>query len=238
MNILLTNDDGIRAEGLQKLAEVLRFRLKHRVYVIAPEINRSGISHALSILNGPVRLSRIGEDTWSCSGYPADCVIVALMGELPQKPDLVISGINQGENLGTDIIYSGTAAAARQASIKGIPSIALSLAGRNNYCWDMATSWSADHLEELIALWKEDTFINVNIPNCPEGPNGMAMTWPAKRIYNDSLKTVDSQDLFRWCFLEGDADLTPKETGSDCDTVFRGFVSVSCVYNYPVLKKD
>jgi len=238
MNILLTNDDGIRSEGLQKFAEILRVRLKHRVYVIAPESNRSAISHALSILYTPIKLSQMDENTWSCSGTPADCVFVALLGELPEKPDLIISGINQGENLGTDIIYSGTAAAARQASHSGIPAIALSLAARDVYNWDMAVSWAADHLEEILAHWKEGSFLNVNIPNSAEGPKGMIITWPAIKHYRETLKVVTDLNNDRWCFLASGDELPTNEAGSDCDVVSRNYVSVSCVYNYPIVKKD
>ena len=237
MKILLTNDDGIQSGGLQKLAEVLRSRPEHRVYVIAPENNRSGISHAVSVLSAPVKLTKLSEDTWTCSGYPADCVIVAILGELPWKPDLVISGINEGENLGTDIIYSGTAAAARQASLAGIPAIALSLASYDNLCFDMAALWAADHLEELVALWEEDTFLNVNIPNCPGGPDGMVAASPAHKKYSDVLKVMTAPDESRWCFLTLGEDDVPKEAGSDCDAVSRNLVSVSSVYNYPMLKK-
>jgi len=236
MNILLTNDDGINSEGLQKLAEVLRSKGKYRVTVIAPELNRSGISHAVSLLNGPVKLSNLGEDTWSCSGYPSDCVIIAMMGVLPFKPDLVLSGINQGENMGTDIIYSGTVAAARQASLMGIPGVALSLAGRGVFYWDMAASWAADHLDELTAVWAEKTFVNVNIPNNPAGPDGMMASWPALKHYQDELKVVDTHDGGRWCFLTGGRDISEMEEGSDCEVVSRNYVSVCPVYNYPVRK--
>jgi len=237
MNILLTNDDGVDSEGIQKLAELLRARGKGRVMLLAPDSNRSGVSHAVSILNGPVKLLKLGEDTWSCSGYPADCVIVALLGALPVKPDLVLSGINRGENLGTDIIYSGTAAAARQASLAGIPAIALSLAGSGVFHWDMAVSWVADHLEELIALWEKNSFINVNIPNSPGGPDGMRTAWPAIKSYQDDLKVMDAPDGSRWCFLQGEPEV-PSQTDSDCDVVSRNFVSISSVYNYPVAKKE
>jgi len=236
MNILLTNDDGIRSEGLQKLAQILRSRHNHKVYIIAPDGNRSGISHAVSMLSGPVKISKLDEDTWSCSGYPADCVILALLGELPLKPDLVLSGINQGENVGPDIIYSGTAAAARQASLAGFPAIALSLAGKEGFCWDMAASWSADHLEELAALWKKGTFINVNIPNSPGGPKGIAMTRPALKYYHDNIKVMTSLDDSRWCFLTGGEESIVKEEGTDCDAVSRDLVSVSSMYNYPMGK--
>jgi len=238
MNILLTNDDGIRSEGIQKLARILRSRLKHRVVIIAPDGNRSGISHALSLLSGPVKMSKLDEDTWSCSGYPADCVIVALLGELPFWPDLVISGINQGENVGPDLIYSGTAAAARQASLAGIPAIALSLARKDGYNWDMAVSWSGEHLEELMALWKENTFVNVNIPNCPEGPKGIVMTRPALKHYKDSIKVTTGLDESRWCFLMGGEEKIVEEEGTDCDALSRDFVSVSSMYNYPMANLD
>ena len=238
MNILLTNDDGINSGGIQELARVLRSRKGLKVFVIAPDTNRSGISHALSILNGPVKLSRVEEDTWSCSGYPADCIIAALKGALPEHIDLVLSGINQGANLGTDIIYSGTVAAARQASLYGIPSIALSLVGDAPFCWDMAASWAANHLEELLAYWREHTFVNVNIPNGPGFPEGMAAAWPAVKRYNDTLSTMTAPDGSRWCFLAAAEEKVVPEAGSDCDIIFRNLVSVSSVYNYPAVTRD
>jgi 5'-nucleotidase len=238
MNILLTNDDGINSEGLQKLAEVLRSRDKYRVFIIAPEINRSGVSSAISIMNGPVKLSALEKDTWTCSGFPGDCVILGLNGALQEKPDLVLSGINKGENLGTDIIYSGTAAAARQASLLGTPAIALSLAANTGFCWDMAVSWSADHLEELLAFWRKDTFVNVNIPNNSDGPKGIAMAWPAVKRYRDIVRITDCNDGSRIGSMEAGMEPVSDEAGSDCDVVSRNFVSVSPVYNYSVVLRD
>ncbi|MCL1991324.1 MAG: 5'/3'-nucleotidase SurE, partial [Spirochaetes bacterium] len=119
MRILLTNDDGIKSPGLFLLADALRSG-GHRVFVVAPDTERSGMSHSVTFFANPCKLRPLGEDTWSCSGTPADCVVVALNGGLPQlslaggaPPDLVLSGINRGANLGTDVVYSGTAAAAR-----------------------------------------------------------------------------------------------------------------------------
>jgi len=234
MNILLTNDDGVDSEGILKLAAALRAKGKYRVLVLAPDCNRSGISNAVSLLNGPVKVLQLGEDTWSCSGYPADCVIAAKMGVLPVKPDMVLSGINRGENLGSDLIYSGTAAAARQASLGGFPAIALSLAGKETFYWDMAVCWAADHLEELMTFCEADSFVNVNIPNSPGGPAGMLTTWPAIKCYRESLTLMDAPDGSRWCFLEGEPELPEAQANSDCDAVARNFVSVSPVYNYPV----
>jgi len=233
MNILMTNDDGIDSDGLQKLAKLLRGSGKHRVFIFAPETNRSGISHALALINGPVKVSAIEEDTWSCSGFPADCILLALKGLIPIRPDIVISGINHGANLGSDIIYSGTASAARQASLSGIPAIALSLAGKEPYNWDMATSWSAEHLEELLKYWKSDCFLNVNIPNKDEYPKGLEITWPAQKRYVDSLETMKVKNGSQWCFLEGVEEIAVSEAGSDCYTVSKDFVSLSVVLNFP-----
>ena len=234
MNILLTNDDGIDSEGIQKLAQALRASGSCRVTVVAPDSNRSGISHAVSLLSAPVKLLKQGEDTWSCSGYPVDCVIAALLGAVSVKPDMVLSGINRGENLGTDLIYSGTAAAARQASLAGIPAMALSLAGRNVFHWDMAASWIVEHLKELSAFWEKNCFVNVNIPNSPGGPDGILTAWPAVKTYTDAITIMDAPDGSRWCFLEGEPELPTGQPDSDCDVVSRNFVSVTSVYNYPV----
>jgi len=238
MNILLTNDDGFGSEGIQKLAADLRSRGKHRVFIIAPDTNRSGISNALSILNGPIKITPRGEDNWICSGYPGDCVIIGMKGALPVTPDLVLSGINVGENLGNDIIYSGTAAAARQASLYGVPSIALSLVGRGNYFWDIAASWVTDHLEELISYWSGDSFVNVNIPNCSGGPQGIALTWPALKDYRDTMSIENAPDGSRLFLLKAGVEKVVEETGSDCDVVSRNYVSVSPVYNYPAVLRD
>jgi len=237
MNILLTNDDGVNSDGILKLAEALRSEGKHKVSVVAPDVNRSGVSHALSILNNAVKLTCLGKDTWSCTGHPADCVIAAL-GLLSERPDLILSGINNGENLGTDIIYSGTAAAARQGGLAGIPSIALSLSGSGPYHWDMAISWISGHLEELLSYWREYTYVNVNIPNSPDGPKGIIPSWPAAKTYKDSLSIAPAGNGVSYCFLEAGEDTTFAEPGSDYDVVSRNFVSVSSVYNFPAVIRD
>jgi 5'-nucleotidase len=238
MNILLTNDDGINSDGILKLAETLRSGKNHKVSIVAPDVNRSGVSHALSIFNNAVKLTCLEKDTWSCTGYPADCIIAGLNGLLSERPDLILSGINNGENLGTDIIYSGTAAAARQGGLAGIPSIALSLAGNGPYYWEMAISWIAGHLEELLSYWRLNTYVNVNIPNSPDGPKGIIPSWPAAKTYKDSLSIAAASHGVSYCFLEAGEDITFAEPGSDCDVVSRNFVSVSSVYNYPAVIRD
>jgi 5'-nucleotidase len=234
MNILLTNDDGIESPGIRLLAEALRKDASRRVYILAPDSDRSGYSHSIRFLWNPIKISPRGPDAWACSGTPADCVIMALMGALPFKPDLVVSGINRGANLGTDIIYSGTAAAARQASLGNVPAVALSLAGRGEFYWDMAVSWAADHLDELRRAWIADTFINVNIPNSPGGPLGTADTVPARMLYSDRLINFAAPGGDSWCFVEYGSARPHAEPGTDWEAVSKNLAAVSPVYIHPV----
>lgn len=238
MKILLTNDDGITSEGILKLADGLESLNRHEVYILAPDSNRSGVSHSLSLFN-PIKITQHGETRWSCSGTPADCSILAALGALPFQPDLIISGINAGANLGTDIIYSGTAAAARQAVLNNIPAIALSLDVHRLPChWDMAVDYVIHHLDELIALCAEDTFINVNIPNNPKGPDGMKLTFPSRRRYQDKLVTFQAPYDKLYGFFEGGTVETEAEEGSDAGAVSANFVSVSPVFVHPVVRRD
>ena len=238
MKILLTNDDGINSDGIQKMAACLRSVGKHKVTVVAPVQNRSAVSQAITVINEPVKIVNLGEDNWSCSGTPSDCVIAALKGDFCEKPDLVLSGINQGANLGTDIIFSGTAAAARQASLYGVPAIALSLKTRELFHWDMAASWVLEHLDELIEFWRENTFVNVNIPNRPEGPLGILTSWPGIKHYNDTLSVKKDEEGSLLCSLSWGKESVVYEAGSDLDVVSRNYVSVSTLNNFSVVIRD
>jgi 5'-nucleotidase len=239
MNILLTNDDGIDGEAFLDLAEALRSRTSHDVYVLAPDSNRSGVSHALTMIHNNVQVRRRAKDTWACSGSPADCVCVAILGGVPVRPDLVLSGINAGTNIGTDLVYSGTAAAARQAALHGVPGIAVSLAGRpGSFCWVEAIDYTVAALPDLLALWTEDVFINVNIPNSPGGPEGTCTTFPAIRQYNDSIVFKgESEGCFSYGLQMGETYTEP-EPGSDWDAISRNYVSVSPVFIHPVVRRD
>jgi 5'-nucleotidase len=165
--------------------------------------------------------------------------MAASMGALPVKPEILISGINAGPNLGTDIVYSGTAAAARQGALHHIPSIAFSLAGLTPpLYWDGAVSFAVSRLDALIDLWEEDTFINVNIPNTPGVPEGMAVTFPARRRYQDTLVSFDAPDGYTYCFINSGLIESEDEPGSDWEAVSRNLASVSPVYLYPVVPED
>jgi 5'-nucleotidase len=236
MRILLTNDDGINSQGLSLLAQALR-EAGHRVFVVAPDSDRSGVSHSISFLRGPCKLTGKGKDTWACSGTPADCVVVASLGGVPELeglPDLVVSGINRGANIGTDIVYSGTAAAARQGGLCGIPSVALSLVEGGAWHWETAVNFSLKHLAEIIVFWKPETFVNVNIPNIGEEPGGLVSTFPSLRCYNDCVDPYEARDGGRYCFSKAGEIGTWPESGSDWDAVSRSLVSMSAVFIHPV----
>jgi 5'-nucleotidase len=153
------------------------------------------------------------------------------------KAGVVVSGINRGPNLGTDIIYSGTAAAARQAALMGIPAVTFSLAAHSGFCWNMAAEYAADHLGEFLDMWEEDTFVNVNIPNNPS-PGGIQKTWPALKNYHDRLETVKSGDGVRWLMLQAGDQTVEQEDGSDWDAVSRNMVSASPVFIHPVVSRS
>ena len=249
MKILLTNDDGINSPGIRLLAKSLR-DAGHRVFLVAPDSNRSGCSHSILFLNSPLKLSEIEQDTWSCSGTPADCVITALLGGIPEinistesaalnmerAPDLILSGINAGANLGTDIIYSGTAAAARQGSFFKIPSVALSLVdGEIPYQWDNVISYITEKLISIMGYWKAGGFVNVNFPNIEKKPSALVPTFPSIRYYNDRIVVFSAPEGGTYCFPKiGKVDNIPEE-GSDWAEVLKGNAALSVIMNQPAL---
>jgi len=247
MRILLTNDDGISSPGITYLAKALR-EAGHRVFVVAPDVNQSGKSHSISFLDRPCKLSLLQEDTWSCSGTPVDCVITALLGGIDEiniiadngkiisekKLDLVLSGINVGANLGTDIIYSGTAAAARQGSFFNIPSVALSLVENGaSWKWESVVSYIIEKLPEITKYWRQGAFINVNFPNIEKNPHAIVLSFPSIRNYNDRIISFKSPDGGVYCFCEaGNVECVEKD-GYDWYEVMKGNAALSIIYSQP-----
>ncbi|MCL2174718.1 MAG: 5'/3'-nucleotidase SurE [Treponema sp.] len=252
MKILLTNDDGISSPGIRLLARELRLA-GHRVFTVAPDTNRSGSSHSIMFLNNPLKLSEIEEDTWVCTGTPVDCVVTALLGGIPEiciategyalnmerAPDLILSGINAGANLGTDIIYSGTASAARQGSFFGIPSVALSLVESDlSWQWETVISYIKEKLISIMGYWKAGTFINVNFPNSEKKSSALVLAFPSMRFYNDRIVNFISPEGSRYCFAKpGKVDNIP-EDGSDWAEVLKGNASLSVVLSQPSVSND
>jgi 5'-nucleotidase len=186
MRILVTNDDGIHAEGLEVCEKIAR-KLSDDVWVIAPEYDQSGVAHSLS-LNDPLRLRQIGERRFAVRGTPTDCVIMGARHVLNGTgPDLVLSGVNRGRNAGEDVIYSGTIAGAMEGTVLGIPSLALSQAyksrsGQPPY-WETALRFGPDIVRRVLAEgMPRDVLLNVNFPDCPpDAVKGIAVTSQGRR---------------------------------------------------------
>jgi 5'-nucleotidase len=236
MRLLLTNDDGYDSEGITVLAEELE--KNHEVWVVAPDSERSGTSHAMT-LKSASKIKQVGERRFTCSGMPADCVILSTLGILPLKPDLVISGINRGPNLGTDLIYSGTAAAARQAVLMGIPGIAASMASfEAPFHFRAAARFLAERLDALLGMWREGLFLNLNFPNKEDITGEIGKGRISNRTYNDCLKRFTAPDGTVFCFLADGCITTDPEEGTDWWLVERGQVSLSRVHVRPSCQED
>lgn len=186
MRILVTNDDGIHAPGLEVAAEIAR-ALSDDVWIVAPELDQSGVSHSLS-LNDPLRMREVSEHRFAIKGTPTDCVIMGVRHILNGKlPDLVLSGVNRGSNTGEDVTYSGTIAGAMEGTILGIPSVALSQAygteTRLRPHWQTALRFAPDLIRKVLAEgMPRDVLVNVNFPDCPpDEVKGIAVTSQGKR---------------------------------------------------------
>ena len=186
MRILITNDDGIHAEGLDVCEKIAR-ALSDDIWVIAPEYDQSGVAHSLS-LNDPLRLRQIGERRFAVRGTPTDCVIMGARHVLNGNgPDLVLSGVNRGRNAGEDVIYSGTVAGAVEGTVIGVPSLALSQAyasrsGRPPH-WETSLHYAPDIIRRVVAKGiPRDVLINVNFPDCaPDEVKRIAVTAQGRR---------------------------------------------------------
>jgi 5'-nucleotidase len=186
MRILLTNDDGIHAPGLAVLEEIAR-ALSDDVWVVAPESDQSGVSHSLS-LNDPLRLREIDARRFAIKGTPTDCVIMGVRHLMHGSvPDLVLTGVNRGQNAAEDVTYSGTIAGAMEGTILGIPSFALSqaygAATRQQPHWETAARFGPDLIRRILAEGiPRDVLVNVNFPDCPpQDVQGIAVTTQGKR---------------------------------------------------------
>jgi 5'-nucleotidase len=223
--ILVTNDDGIQSPGLRILARALA--PLGRVVVVAPDRERSAVSHALT-LHLPLRATEQAGDWWAVDGTPTDCVNIGIHGLVKATPQLVVSGINLGANLGDDLTYSGTVAAAMEATLMGVPAFAVSLAGERfteeDFCW--AGRWAA-HLASLVRDHglPADTFLNVNVP--AGQPAGIKLTRQGKRRYGDAVvENLDPRGRAYYWIGAGELALHDLE-GTDVHAVQRGLVSVT-----------
>ena len=233
--ILCTNDDGIHAPGLKIVEEIAR-ALSDDVWVVAPELDQSGVSHSLS-LNDPLRLREVGPRHFAVRGTPTDCVIMGarhILGET--MPDLVLSGVNKGRNVAEDVVYSGTIAGALEGTILGLPSFALSqefsMETRNAPLWETALKFGPQILSKVIkAGVPKNTVINVNFPACPpEEVLGVRVTRQGKR--NLGFLKVDQRrdgrgNPYFWIGFERLAHADLPAEGTDLWALAARYVSVT-----------
>jgi len=235
MRILCTNDDGIHAPGLKVVEEIAR-ALSDDVWIVAPELDQSGVSHSLS-LNDPLRLREVGPRHFAVRGTPTDCVIMGarhILGDT--MPDIVLSGVNKGRNAAEDVVYSGTIAGALEGTILGLPSFALSqefsIATREAPLWDTALKFGPLILRKVIAAGiPKNTVINVNFPACaPDDVLGIRVTRQGKR--NLGFLRVDERrdgrgNPYFWIGFERAAALETPEEGTDLAALAARYVSVT-----------
>ena len=247
MNILIANDDGVFAPGIQALAKALR--PLGRVVIVAPESERSGYSSALT-LDRPLRPIQLSPDVWAVNGTPADCVYLSTNGLFDFEFDLVVSGINSGANLGDDVLYSGTVGAAFEGRLMKQAAIAVSLAGSNVRSYEhaddyaQAAQWVHDFIAQGIPPLPPRHILNINIPDVVE-IQGAQMTYQGRRVQSKPISShVDPRGRqVYWIGLAGEAVTDPKKTmmniQSDFFAIANGYVSITPIQmdatNYEIL---
>lgn len=226
MHILLSNDDGYQAPGLRTLAEALS--VQHEISVVAPERDRSGASNSLT-LERPLRAHRAENGFYYVNGTPTDCVHLAITGLLETEPDMVISGINAGANMGDDVLYSGTVAAAMEGRFLGLPAIAVSLNSFEPGHFEAAAEAVVKFVEHLQANpLQRDSIININVPNLPsEKIQGIRATRLGNRHKSSGvIKQEDHRgELMYWVGPPGKAQDAGE--GTDFYAVEHDFISVT-----------
>ncbi|MBU1045195.1 MAG: 5'/3'-nucleotidase SurE [Candidatus Omnitrophica bacterium] len=230
MRILLTNDDGINSDGLYAL--YLSLSKKFEVTVCAPEAEQSAIGHAIT-LSKPLRVKEIIKNKkffgYAVNGTPADCVKIAVRCILKQKPHMIISGINHGPNLGSDIMYSGTVSAATEGTILGIPSIAISLATYEKHDFSFAADFACTLAKKFEKKGIEDgVLLNVNIPSVEKSKiKGVRITRQGKSLYKEEfVKRLDPRGrIYYW--LTGKVQWIKKTDDTDIRAIEENFVSIT-----------
>ncbi len=233
MRILITNDDGIHAPGLKALENIAR-ALTDDVWIIAPEMDQSGVAHSLS-LSDPLRLREVSKRHYALKGTPTDCVIMGVKQLMKDElPDLVLSGINRGQNLADDVTYSGTVAGAIEGTLLGIRSIALSQAysftSRDTCRYKTAEAHAPELIKKLLnASWPSSTLMNINFPDQEaDGVKGVRMTCQGKRLpdllYIDKRADGRGHPYYWIAFKPQKHDLV---AGTDLQAVVDGYISVT-----------
>lgn len=231
MRLLCSNDDGILANGLKCLEQAAA--PLGEVYVVAPDREQSATSHSLT-LHHPLRPVQLGPRRWQVDGTPTDCVMLAIEALLPHRPDFVLSGVNHGPNMGEDVLYSGTVAAAMEGLALGVPAVAVSFAGRQG----AGSPEDLDqHIEPLSALlahlialpaFPADTLLNVNIPPVPAARiRGVKLTRLGRRVFSDSIARMTDPWGKPIYWIGGGSVTWTAGEGTDVDAVRNDYISVT-----------
>ncbi len=232
MRILLTNDDGIHAEGLQDLERIAR-TISDDEWVVAPETDQSGFAHSLS-LSEPLRMRKVRDQHYAVRGTPTDCVIMGVRHILPEPPDLILSGVNSGSNVADDVTYSGTIAGAMEGTLLGIRSIALSQGysvteeGRT-VRWETTERHAPGVLKKLIKLdLPQNVFLNLNFPNCgPDDVRGVSVTSQGRLSHGLWLDERKDGRGFPYFWLRFGREPVEIRDGTDMAALRADFISVT-----------
>jgi 5'-nucleotidase len=221
--ILITNDDGVHAPGIRALAEALR--PLGEVHVVAPDREVSACSQSLT-LKHPLRAERLEQRVHSVDGTPADCVNLAIVKLLPRRPDLVVSGINRGANLGEDIFYSGTVGGAREGTFFGVPAIAISLAARAEIDFGPSAEFATRLCTRVLDRGlPERTLLNVNVP--PGIPAGVAVTVQGRREHEGTILEGLDPRRRTYYWIEEGRDRWVSDELSDIFAIRKGLISIT-----------
>jgi 5'-nucleotidase len=224
--ILVTNDDGVLAPGIRAVAEALRE--VGEVVVAAPDRERSAASHSIS-LDRPLRVDEIEERVFSIDGTPVDCVYLALLHLVPRRPALVVSGINTGFNLGSDVFYSGTVAGAVEGALRGVPALAMSLERRKPQDFSHAAAFAQALAAEIIRRGREAlpdaSLLSVNLPAGPV--RGYRVTFLGRRVYRDQVDVRQDLRGRSYYWIGGPEESATDLPGSDLSAVREALASVT-----------
>lgn len=229
----MTNDDGVYAEGLQALRRALEKEPWAEVYVVAPERERSASSHAITLHKPlyvtPIRLEGARGPIWSVSGTPADCTKIGVLALLENKPDLVVSGINRGSNVGTDVLYSGTVSAAIEGAILGIPSIAVSLATFEDADYHFAAAFTVTVIDRIRQEGlAAGTLLNINIPPIDGSlVAGVAVTRLGVRYYTDVFHPRKDPRGRTYYWLAGEVVTGEEDPETDVGALAQNLITIT-----------
>ncbi|EGO62078.1 5'/3'-nucleotidase SurE [Acetonema longum] len=244
MRILLTNDDGIHAAGIRSLWAELA-QIANELFVVAPDAERSACSQSITV-HQPIRVDKFPVENqsnvqaWAIAGTPADCIKIALEA-LNLEPDLIVSGINHGPNLATDVLYSGTVSAAIEGALHGIPSVAVSLAGRNPSDFTPAARFIAKFVPTMAGhALPPNTLLNVNVPDLPQADiQGVRVTKLGSIAYENVFEKRQDPRGRVYYWMGGSLVYGDNESDSDVTAVQSGYISVTPVHfdltNYTIM---